>query len=91
MVFGFQYVQLDDGYHRDETGQHYWMENWDRRKLPHSSQWLTSCIKLQGLRAGIWFAQRPMPGTVRSVPTGICITRRTLQNTEASSSMRQDP
>ena len=27
MVLGFQYVQLDDGYDRDETGQHYRIEN----------------------------------------------------------------
>ena len=29
MPYGFQYVQLDDGYDRGKNGEHYWIENWD--------------------------------------------------------------
>ena len=66
--YGFQYVQLDDGYDRDETGQHYWIENWDRRKFPHGPQWLTSYIKSQGLRAGIWLVPNANAGAVQQHP-----------------------
>src|SRR5436305_2000984 len=66
--YGFQYVQLDDGYDRDETGQHYWIENWDTRKFPHGPQWLTSYIKSKGLRAGIWLVPNAYGGAVQQHP-----------------------
>jgi hypothetical protein len=61
MVLGFQYVQLDDGHDLDETGQHYRIENWDRRKFPHGPQWLTSYIKSKGLLPGSGLFRTPMP------------------------------
>ena len=66
--YGFQYVQLDDGYDRDERGQHYWIENWDRRKFPHGPQWLTRYIKSRGLRAGIWLVPNAYAGAVQQHP-----------------------
>ena len=66
--YGFQFVQLDDGYDRGETGQHYWIENWDRRKFPHGPQWLTSYIKSKGLRAGIWLVPNAYAGAVQQHP-----------------------
>lgn len=67
-AYGFQFVQLDDGYDRDATGQHYWIENWDRQKFPHGPQWLTSYIKSKGLRAGIWLVPNAYAGAVRQHP-----------------------
>ena len=66
--YGFQYVQLDDGYDRGDTGQHYWIENWDRQKFPHGPQWLTSYIKSKGLRAGIWLVPNAYAGAVQQHP-----------------------
>jgi len=61
MVLGFQYVQFDDGHDLDETGQHYRIENWDRRKFPHGPQWLTSYTRSHGLRTGIWLVPNASP------------------------------
>jgi Melibiase/Alpha galactosidase C-terminal beta sandwich domain len=66
--YGFQFVQLDDGYDRGETGQHYWIENWDRRKFPHGPQWLTSYIRSKGLRPGIWLVPNAYAGAVQQHP-----------------------
>ena len=66
--YGFQYVQLDDGYDRDAEGQHYWIENWDRHKFPHGPQWLTSYIRSKGLRAGIWLVPNAYAGALREHP-----------------------
>jgi len=66
--YGFQYVQLDDGYDRDAQGRHYWIENWDRHKFPHGPQWLTSYIKSKGLRAGIWLVPNAYAGALREHP-----------------------
>ncbi|MGD0011166.1 MAG: hypothetical protein ABSE93_21830 [Terriglobia bacterium] len=33
--YGFQYIQLDDGYDRGKNDEHYWVENWDQEKFPH--------------------------------------------------------
>jgi len=52
--YGFQYVQLDDGYDRGKDGEHSWIENWDTAKFPHGPRWLTDHIRSKGLRAGIW-------------------------------------
>ena len=67
-AYGFQFVQLDDGYDRDAKGQHYWIENWDREKFPHGPQWLTSYIKSKGLRAGIWLVPNAYAGAVQQHP-----------------------
>jgi hypothetical protein len=66
--YGFQYVQLDDGYDRDAEGQHYWIENWDRHKFPHGPQWLTNYIKSKGLRAGIWLVPSAYAGALQEHP-----------------------
>jgi len=66
--YGFQFVQLDDGYDRDARGQHYWTENWDRAKFPHGPQWLAAYIKSKGLRAGIWLVPSAYAGAVQQHP-----------------------
>ena len=66
--YGFQFVQLDDGYDRDAEGRHYWIENWDRHKFPHGPQWLTSYIKSKGLRAGIWLVPCAYAGALQEHP-----------------------
>ena len=51
--YGFEYVQLDDGYDR-RPGGHSWVDNWDQVKFSHGPEWLTSYIRGEGLKAGIW-------------------------------------
>ena len=56
--YGFQYVQLDDGYDSGQVagkrGDHSWIENWNKNTFPHGPEWLTAYIKNKGLRPGIW-------------------------------------
>ncbi len=56
--YGFQYVQLDDGYDSGQVagkrGDHSWIENWNKQTFPHGPEWLASYIKSKGLRPGIW-------------------------------------
>jgi len=67
--YGFEYVELDEGYDGENNAgesvsdrasvspigeDHCWIGDWDRKKFPHGPQWLTSYIKAQGLRAGLW-------------------------------------
>ena len=66
--YGFQYVQLDDGYDRGPKGEHYWIENWDKQKFPHGPQWLTGYIKSKGLRAGLWLVPNAYAGAVEKHP-----------------------
>ncbi len=66
--FGFEYVQLDDGYDRDADGQHYWIENWDKTKFPNGPQWLAQYIKSKGLRPGIWLVPNAYAGAVKDHP-----------------------
>lgn len=54
LPYGFQFVQLDDGYDRGPDGQHFWITNWDKQKFPHGPQWLADYIHSKGLRPGIW-------------------------------------
>lgn len=51
--YGFQYVQLDDGYDRRPEG-HSWIENWNAERFPHGPKWLTDHIHADGLKAGLW-------------------------------------
>ncbi len=53
-AYGYQYVQLDDGYDHGENGTHYWTEKWDNEKFPHGPKWLTDYIKSKGLHPGVW-------------------------------------
>jgi hypothetical protein len=66
--YGFQYVQLDDGYDRGRNGEHYWVENWDREKFPHGPKWLAEYIKSKGLRPGIWIVPNAYAGGVDEHP-----------------------
>ncbi len=66
--YGYQYVQLDDGYDRGKSGEHYWIENWDKEKFPHGPKWLTDYIKSKGLRAGIWIVPNSYAGAVEKHP-----------------------
>jgi hypothetical protein len=52
--YGFQYVQLDDGYDRGPQNEHYWIRNWDQEKFPHGPGWLANYIHEKGLRPGVW-------------------------------------
>ena len=52
--YGFQYVQLDDGYDRGSKNEHYWISNWDQGKFPRGPGWLANYIHEKGLRPGIW-------------------------------------
>ena len=54
LPYGFQYVQLDDGYDRGPDGEHSWTTNWDQSKFPHGGKWLADYIRSKGLRPGIW-------------------------------------
>ncbi len=66
--YGFEYVQLDDGYDRGKAGEHYWIENWDRTKFPHGPQWLAGYIKSKGLRPGLWLVPNAYAGAVKQHP-----------------------
>ena len=65
---GLEYVQLDDGYDRGKSGEHYWIENWDRAKFPHGPQWLAGYIKSKGLRPGLWLVPNAYAGAVEQHP-----------------------
>src|SRR5271157_5212757 len=66
--YGFQYVQLDDGYDRGKNGEHYWIENWDKNKFPHGPKWLADYIKSQGLHPGLWIVPNAYAGAVQQHP-----------------------
>ena len=66
--YGFQFVQLDDGYDRGSQGEHYWIEKWDRQKFPHGPKWLADYIRAKGLRAGIWIVPNAYAGAVADHP-----------------------
>jgi len=60
--YGFQYVQLDDGYDRGKDGEHYWIENWNRTLFPHGPEWLAAYIKSRGLKPGLWLVPNAYAG-----------------------------
>ena len=66
--YGFQYVQLDDGYDRGPNGQHYWIEKWDQQKFPHGPKWLADYVKSKGLHPGIWLVPNSYAGAVEQHP-----------------------
>ena len=66
--YGFQYVQLDDGYDRGPQGEHYWIENWDKQKFAHGPKWLAGYIQSRGLHAGIWIVPNAYAGAVSQHP-----------------------
>jgi Melibiase/Alpha galactosidase C-terminal beta sandwich domain len=68
LPYGFEYVQLDDGYDRGEHGEHYWIERWDGKKFPHGPAWLAGYIKSRGLRPGLWLVPNAYAGAVEAHP-----------------------
>jgi hypothetical protein len=66
--YGFEYVQLDDGYDRGKGGEHSWIENWDEAKFPHGPRWLAERIKSRGLRPGLWLVPNAYAGAVGEHP-----------------------
>jgi hypothetical protein len=67
-AYGFEYVQLDDGYDRGKRGEHYWIENWDQAKFPHGPKWLAGYVKSKGLRPGLWLVPNAYAGAVEQHP-----------------------
>jgi hypothetical protein len=66
--YGFEYVQIDDGYDRGPKGEHYWIENWSRETFPHGPAWLANYIKSKGLRPGLWLVPNAYAGAVEQHP-----------------------
>ncbi len=66
--YGFEYVQLDDGYDRGKKGEHSWIENWDKQKFPHGPEWLASYIKNKGLHPGIWLVPNSYASATEAHP-----------------------
>ncbi len=66
--YGFQYVQIDDGYDRGLKEGHYWIEHWDTKKFPHGPKWLADYIKSKGLHPGLWLVPNAYAGGVQAHP-----------------------
>jgi len=67
-AYGYQFVQLDDGYDRGPKGEHYWIGTWSRQKFPHGPKWLADYVKSKGLRAGVWLVPSAYAGAVEQHP-----------------------
>ena len=66
--YGFQYVQIDDGYDRGKPEGHYWIENWNNTLFPNGPEWLAKYIKSKGLRPGIWLVPNSYAGAYQQHP-----------------------
>ena len=66
--YGFQYVQLDDGYDRGKKEGHYWIENWNKNLFPHGPEWLAQYIKSKGLKPGLWLVPNSYAGALANHP-----------------------
>jgi hypothetical protein len=66
--YGFQYVQIDDGYDRGKEEGHYWIENWNKTLFPHGPEWIARYIKSKGLRPGIWLVPNSYAGAFEKHP-----------------------
>ena len=66
--YGFQYVELDDGYDAKGRHGHNWIDQWNRNKFPHGPQWLAGYIKSKGLHPGIWIVPNAYGGSVDEHP-----------------------
>lgn len=66
--YGFQYVQIDDGYDRGPKAGHHWIEHWDQAKFPQGPQWIAGYIKSKGLRPGLWLVPNAYAGAVEAHP-----------------------
>lgn len=67
-AYGYQYVQLDDGYDRGKNGEHFWISHWDTKKFPHGPKWLADYIRSKGLLPGIWLVPNAYAGAVKQHP-----------------------
>jgi len=67
-AYGYQYVQLDDGYDRGKEGEHYWIGTWNQEKFPHGPKWLADYIKSKGLHPGVWLVPSAYAGAVQQHP-----------------------
>jgi hypothetical protein len=81
--YGFEYVQLDDGYDRGpnfdsqdvpnhagprpEAEGHSWL-NWSTERFPHGPAWLTSYIHNKGLKAGLWLVPNAFGPALKEHP-----------------------
>ena len=66
--YGFQYVQIDDGYDRGKKEGHYWIENWNKTLFPHGPEWLARHIKSIGLHPGLWLVPNSYAGAYEQHP-----------------------
>jgi hypothetical protein len=66
--YGFQYVQLDDGYDSGGSHGHNWIDSWDAKKFPHGPQWLAAYIRSKGLHPGLWIVPNAYAGGVDEHP-----------------------
>lgn len=66
--YGFQYVQIDDGYDRGKPEGHYWIENWNKTLFPRGPEWLARYIKTKGLKPGLWLVPNSYAGFVDKHP-----------------------
>ncbi len=66
--YGFQYVQIDDGYDRGKDEGHYWIENWNKTLFPHGPAWLAKYIKSKGLHPGLWLVPNSYAGFLKQHP-----------------------
>jgi len=66
--YGFQFVQLDDGYDRGPKGVHSWTTDWEQSKFPHGPKWLADYIHSKGLRAGIWLVPNSQASSLAQHP-----------------------
>ena len=62
--YGLEYVTIDDGCERGAEGEHYWIDNWDKKKFPHGGKWLARYIKSKGLRPGLWIVPNAYAGAL---------------------------
>ncbi len=66
--YGFQYVELDDGYDAGGRHGHNWIDQWNPKKFPHGPQWLAGYVKSKGLHPGIWIVPNAYGGGVEEHP-----------------------
>ncbi len=70
--YGFQYIQIDDGYDRipGKFGPegHHWIDHWNKKKFPRGPEWIARYIKSKGLRPGLWLVPNSYAGAVEDHP-----------------------
>ena len=52
LPYGYEYLQIDDGFQRDHGLPEYWLE--PNEKFPHGLKHLAQYIKNKGMKPGIW-------------------------------------